>query len=704
MTVIQPKTIRDLGRPFALDPLFRGLQTLTGVGAKSLPLLEKLLTGTRIVDLLFHKPIDVIDRTYRPKLAQAREGRVATITIIVEEHRPPKRAGLPYKIICSDETGFIDLIFFNVRGNYLEGQYPVNAGVMVSGKMERFGGKWQMAHPDKITSDAEMIKYEPVYPLTAGITHKQLNKCVSAALPLIPDLPEWLDLPLKRQQKWDDFAPSLRQLHRPEGESDLAPSTPIRGRLAYDELLADQLAIALIRTRERGVHGRSFQPDPRLRNAFLSALPFQLTRAQKRSVDEITADMAAPLRMMRLLQGDVGSGKTVVAAIAMLNAIACGAQAAIMAPTEILAHQHAATLTPLLEKIGVRTAILTGRHKGSERAEILSRIADGSAQAIIGTHALFQEDVVFSDLGLTIIDEQHRFGVHQRLHLSAKGTVPDVLVMTATPIPRTLALTAYGDLDISVLNEKPPGRKPVDTRLIPLPRFDEMITGLRNQLKDGVQVYWVCPLVEESETLDLAAAEARYDDLRARLPDIPMGLVHGRMRPKEKDAVMHDFSDGKIKLLVATTVIEVGVNVPTASIMVIEHAERYGLAQLHQLRGRVGRGALQSYCFLMYNPECTQVAKERLKIMRESEDGFYIAEKDLSLRGAGDILGTRQSGLAAYRLADLGAHSALLDIARDDARLIVEKDPRLATPRGEALRHLLYLFQRDRAIKLLYSG
>lgn len=691
------------GRPFALDPLFRGLQTLPGIGAKNLTLLEKLFGRARIVDLLFHKPIDLIDRTYKPKLAQARDGKVATITVIIEEHKPSKRPNLPYRITASDETGSIDLIFFNVRGNYLESQYPLNKAVMVSGKLERFAGRLQMAHPDKITSDAEMVRFEPIYPMTAGVTHKMLSKFVGAALPLIPVLPEWQDNALLAREGFDDFRTALTHLHRPEGEEDLLPTTLTRKRLAYDELLADQLAIALIRDRDRGLRGRAFTAPSKHRAQFLANLPFSLTGAQTRAIAEIDADMAQPLRMMRLLQGDVGSGKTVVAAMAMLNAIDDGAQGAIMAPTEILAQQHAQTLIPMFEKIGFRAIVLTGRHKGRERDEILAQIADGTVHVVIGTHALFQDDVVFADLGLAVIDEQHRFGVHQRLQLSNKGNIPDMLVMTATPIPRTLALTAFGDLDVSALNEKPPGRKRVDTRLIPLPRFEDMIESIGKQVAAGVQVYWVCPLVEDSEILDLAAAESRYADLQGRF-GAQVGLIHGRMKVKEKDAVMASFAAGNIRLLVATTVIEVGVNVPNATIMVIEHAERYGLAQLHQLRGRVGRGADQSYCFLMYNPDCTAVAKERLKIMRESDDGFYIAEKDMSLRGPGDILGTKQSGVPEFRLADLGVHGELLDIARDDARVVISKDPKLTSTRGQALRHLLYLFERDRAIKLLYSG
>jgi len=495
----------------------------------------------------------------------------------------------------------------------------------------------------------------------------------------------------------------VQTLHHPNGENGLNPLHPARMRLAYDELLANQLALSMVRHHQRRRQGRAFKTGGPLHEKLLKALPFTLTNAQKRTLQEINTDMAAPMRMLRLLQGDVGSGKTVVAALAMLNAIESGTQAALMAPTEILARQHAESLRPWLEACGSHYVTLTGRDKGKGRDALLQQIKDGSAQIILGTHALFQEGVEFADLGMAVIDEQHRFGVHQRLMLSAKGKGVDVLVMTATPIPRTLTMTAYGDMDVSRLDEKPPGRKPIDTRLIPVEKAEEMVSGLSRQIETGARVYWVWPLVEESEILDLAAAEERFDILQARFGD-KVGLVHGRLKPQEKDAVMQKFTSGEISILVATTVIEVGVNVPEATIMIIEHAERFGLAQLHQLRGRVGRGGDKSYCFLLYTAPLSELGKERLSIMRETEDGFLLAEKDLELRGSGDVLGTKQSGLPSFRLADLSVHAGLLAIASDDARLLIEKDPDLETQRGQALRHLLYLFERDQAIQFLRSG
>ncbi len=694
------------GRPFILDPLFRALTTLPGIGPRNGKLFEKLIGGPKILDLLWHKPSDFVDRRFSPKIKDAPGGQIATLTVTVHKHFPNERKNQPYRVWCTDETGTINLVFFNPHKDYIEKQLPEGATVIVSGMVENFNGKVQMVHPDAISTEEDrdtIAIVEPVYPLTAGLTNRAVKKAVHAALELAPVLPEWLDPALKQREQWPDWQNALKTLHNPPGENGLSPLHPARGRLAYDELLANQLALSMVRHHQKRRQGRVFQTGGLLREKLLKTLPFTLTGAQQRTLKEIDADMGAPIRMLRLLQGDVGSGKTVVAALAMLNAIESGAQAALMAPTEILARQHAESLKPWLEACGIRFVTLTGRDKGKARDTLLKQIADGTAQIAIGTHALFQDDVIFKDLGIAVIDEQHRFGVHQRLMLSAKGKGTDILVMTATPIPRTLTMTAYGDMDVSRLDEKPPGRKPVDTRLIPVDKAEEMMQRLARQITTGTRVYWVCPLVEESEILDLAAAEERYDILKDRFGD-KVGLVHGRLKPAEKDDVMQKFSSGEISILVATTVIEVGVNVPQATIMVIEHAERFGLAQLHQLRGRVGRGGDKSFCFLLYTTPLSDTAKERLSIMRETEDGFLIAEKDLDLRGAGDLLGTKQSGLPGFRMADLATHAGLLSIARDDARLLIEKDPTLETPRGSALRHLLYLFERDQAIQFLRSG
>ena len=697
---------RKQGRPFALDPLFAPLTSLPGIGPKNGKLLEKLVGGPKLLDVLWHKPFDIVDRRFRPTVKEAPNGHIATLTVTVEKHTPNARRNIPYRVRCKDETGLLDLVFFNAHKDYIEKQLPVGATVIVSGRVDHYQGRAQIVHPDAIGTPEEIDEIavvEPVYPMTQGLTAKPIRKAVLAALEKAPVLPEWQDEAWLKKNQLPAWREAIETLHNPPGMNGISPEHPARIRLAYDELLANQLTLALVRHHSRRQSGRSLEGDGKLRAALLKAIPFKLTGAQERSLKEIYADMKDPTRMLRLLQGDVGSGKTVVAALSMLNAVECGTQAALMAPTEILARQHAESLRSWLDAAGVRYVVLTGRDKGKARGVLLQQIANGAAQIVIGTHALFQEGVEFADLGLAVIDEQHRFGVHQRLQLSSKSKATDVLVMTATPIPRTLTLTAYGDMDVSRLDEKPPGRKPIETLLLSQDKAEDLVESLVKQTKTGARVYWVCPLVEESEVLDLAAATERYEILQARFGD-KVGLIHGRLKPDEKDEVMGKFARGELSVLVATTVIEVGVNVPEATIMVIEHAERFGLAQLHQLRGRVGRGGDKSFCFLVYATPLSETAKERLSTMRETEDGFLIAEKDLKLRGSGEILGTRQSGLVQFRLADLAFHGELLAAARDDAQLIIEKDVELQGARGKALRHLLYLFERDQAIAYLRSG
>ena len=692
-------------RPEALFPLFADVTTLPGIGPRLGKLVAKL-AGDKVVSLCWHLPTGLIDRRLSPKVGDAPAGAIVTLTVVVDGHIAPGTPRHPYKVRCRDETGFVHLVYFNARADYLTKLLPIGATRAVSGRVDRFGGELQMTHPDYVVPVSELSdlpKIEPVYPMTAGLTPKVLGKAVREALARAPELPEWIDAAYLQQQGWSGWRASLRAAHQPESERDLAPETPARQRLAFDELLANQLALALVRTRQRRLPGRKTIGTGRLQQKAIAALPFALTASQQRSSQEIQADMGADSRMLRLLQGDVGSGKTVVALLAMLTAAEAGAQAALLAPTEILARQHFATIEPLARAAGIGVALLTGRDKASAREVVLAGLASGATPLAVGTHALFQEDVAFRDLALAVIDEQHRFGVHQRLMLAAKGQATDVLVMTATPIPRTLMMTAYGDLDASRLLEKPGGRQPIDTRALPLERLDEVIAAAERAMRKQARVYWVCPLVEESEAVDLAAAEERHAHLSQRFGD-RVGLVHGRMKTAAKDKVMADFAAGRIQLLVATTVIEVGVDVPAATVIVIEHAERFGLAQLHQLRGRVGRGRERSTCLLLYQAPLGETAKARLQILRETEDGFRIAEEDLRLRGAGELLGTRQSGLPEFRLADLAVHVELLAAARDDARLIVERDPDLASPRGAALRVLLYLFERDAAVKTVRSG
>lgn len=699
-------------RPTLLDPLFASLKTLPGVGPKVEKHYARLLGRdegeTRVVDLLFHLPTGTIDRRSRPKLYDVITGSVATVAVTIDRHRPspPNRPRVPYQVYASDGTGDLILTFFHAKKDYLEKLLPVGELRYVSGTTGLYDGTLQMVHPDRIVSEADLDKMpmvEPVYPLTEGLSLNQVRRAAEAATGKLPALPEWQDEAWLRRENFPSFVEAMQSLHRPEDPADVRPDGPAWTRLAYDELLAGQLALGLVRQHQRRQPGRGSSGEGRLRAKVIAALPYSLTPSQARAIDDIVTDLARPQRMVRLLQGDVGAGKTVVALMSAATVIEAGRQAALMAPTEILARQHLATIAPLAEKAGIRVAILTGRDKGKERNAILEGLANGEIDLVVGTHALFQDEVEFHDLALAIIDEQHRFGVHQRLALARKGDAVDMLVLTATPIPRTLVLTFFGDMEISELREKPAGRKPIDTRTIPLSRINEVIEGVGRQIQDGGRVFWVCPLVEESETSDLAAATDRFEDLKQHFGD-KVELVHGRMKGAEKDRAMARFASGEAQLLVATTVIEVGVDVPAATVMVIEHAERFGLAQLHQLRGRIGRGSEKSTCLLLYKAPLGETAKARLAILRESEDGFRIAEEDLKLRGEGDLLGTRQSGMPGFRTARIDLHGKLLSPARDDAALILSRDPDLTTPRGEALRCLLYLFERDEAIRLLRAG
>ncbi len=697
-------------RPVLLNPLFASITSLPGVGPKLDRLYARLLDrdGPRVVDLLFHMPSGVIDRRARPKLVDVQPGQVVTVAVTIEEHRPPprNRPRAPYRVVTHDDTSTLTLTYFNARGDYLEKLLPPGETRYVSGTAEFYDGMLQMVHPDRVVDEkgfADLPLVEPVYPLTENLSLGHVRRAMDGALTRIPALPEWQDEAWISREQFPPFAEALRHLHRPAQPHDVLPESLAWTRLAYDELVAGQLALALLRAHMRRQAGRGTASEGRLRARILKALPYMLTHSQQKAVDDIVTDLARPQRMLRLLQGDVGSGKTVVALIAAATVVEAGRQAAFMAPTEILARQHLATIAPLAEAADIRVAILTGRERGAARQEILDRLTLGDIDLLVGTHALFQEDVAFRDLALAIVDEQHRFGVHQRLALAQKGQAVDMLVLTATPIPRTLVLTYFGDMDISELREKPPGRQPIDTRTIPLTRVEEVEDAVGRALAVGNRAYWVCPLVEESEKIDLAAAEARFEELKAKFAG-KVGLVHGRMKGSEKDAAMARFTTGETQLLVATTVIEVGVDVPQATVMVVEHAERFGLAQLHQLRGRIGRGTGRSTCLLLYKAPLGETAKARLAILRESEDGFRIAEEDLRLRGEGDLLGTRQSGTPGFRIARLEVHGKYLGAARDDAALILSRDPTLSTPRGEALRHLLYLFEKDEAIRLIRAG
>ncbi len=703
-------------RPDILTPLFASVRSLSGAGPRVCQRLKKLFAGRMIhaedepvlADLLWHFPVGVMDRSYQPEIAEAADGALVTLHVTVDEHNAPPShmRRLPYKVHCHDDSGTIDLVFFHAHGAWLRDRLPVGKKRFVSGRIEHFNHHVQMVHPDHIldaTEFAALPLIEPVYPLTEGLSNKVLSKLVRAALEKCPELPEWQDRHWLGQQGWPNFMTALKAVHFPQ-DAIIDPLDHAHARLAFDELLASQLALALTREHIRARPGTPVRGDGHFRSSILEQFGHELTPGQKQVLDEIDADLAASRQMLRLLQGDVGAGKTIVALLALATAVEAGFQGALMAPTELLARQHMATIAPLCKAAGIRVDILTGRDKGKVRTAKIEAIASGKVDILIGTHALVQDDIVFSHLALAIIDEQHRFGVRQRLALQARGhDGVNVLVMTATPIPRTLTLAQYGDMDISRLAGQPSGRQAVDTRVLPMTRLEDVTNAVIRAIATGQRAYWVCPLVEDSELLDVTAAEDRYRELEKFL-GIRVGLVHGRMNPAGREQVMEQFRSGQIAVLVATTVIEVGVDVPEATIMVIEHAERFGLAQLHQLRGRIGRGSGKSACLLLYQPPLGEIARQRLTTLRETDDGFVIAEQDLKLRGAGDLLGARQSGLPRFRIADLTVHGELLAAARDDARLVLSNDPHLQGPRGPALKTLLYLFRRDSVIHLLASG
>jgi ATP-dependent DNA helicase RecG len=698
-------------RPSILNPLFATAASLPGIGPKTAKFLDRLLAKdageARAVDLLFHLPYAAIDRRNRPKIANAPIDTIVTLEVKAIEHRPPGgRSKAPYKVLVEDDTGDVLLVFFLANHHWIEKSLPLGETRWISGKLELWDGHRQILHPDRVLDSegfARMAPVEPVYPSTEGLVQKTLGRAIDAALAKIPALPEWHDRTMLNIPALPSFAEALRQVHRPETPEAIEPPAPARVRLAFDELLASQLALALMRAKIRRSPGRGSQGDGRIRETIAATLPFALTGSQKAAMAEIDGDLGAPTRMLRLLQGDVGSGKTIVALFAMAAVVEAGRQAALMAPTEILARQHHQTLAMFGEAAGLRLALLTGRDTAASRGKTLAGLAEGSIDIVAGTHALFQESVVFRDLGLAVVDEQHRFGVHQRLALGDKGAAADILVMTATPIPRTLVLTYFGDMDVSNLREKPAGRERIETRALPIERIDELIARLRRAMADGARAFWVCPLVEDSEALDVAAAQERFLHLQ-EVFGAKVGLVHGKMKSRDKDEAMAAFAQGTTQILVATTVIEVGVDIPQATIMVIEYAERFGLAQLHQLRGRVGRACAKSSCLLLYRAPLGETAKARIAIMRETQDGFRMAEEDLRLRGEGEVLGTKQSGLPGFRLADLAAHGPLLTQARDEARRIVDENPRLEGARGDALRLLLNIFERGEAIRLLRGG
>ncbi|USI73048.1 ATP-dependent DNA helicase RecG [Sphingomonas morindae] len=686
-------------RPEILNPLFAEVEALKGVGPTLAKPLKKLGLN-RVIDVLFHFPVAIVERRRVDTLAEAEIGRGVIVALTATGYRASSSPRGPFRVEAQDSAGApVALVYFGGGGGWARKQFPIGEARLVAGRLDSYGQGLQIVHPDQVVepgSDEEIASREPIYPLSAGITSRRIALLVEQALARVPDLPEWIEPSLVSARGWPSFGAALMRAHAdPQDEA-------ARARLAYDEVFANQLALMLVRASTRRRRGRPLAGDGRHRLRL--ALPYRPTNAQAQAIAEIEGDIAQSVPMLRLLQGDVGAGKTLVALMALLIAAEAGAQGALLAPTEILARQHFETLSRQLAPLGLRLAILTGREKGRAREATLMGLADGSIDLLIGTHAIFQDAVQYRALGLVVVDEQHRFGVAQRLMLAAKGQhPPHMLVMTATPIPRTLTLAHYGEMDVSRLDEMPPGRQPIETRVIALERIDEVVAGLGRHIAAGGQAYWVCPLVEESDTGDDAAAEARAASLRQQF-GARVGLVHGRMKGPDKDAVMAAFQAGEVAVLVATTVIEVGVDVPNATLIVIEGAERFGLAQLHQLRGRVGRGGGHSVCLLLRGAALSETARARLALMRETTDGFRIAEEDLRLRGGGELLGTRQSGEAGARLADAERTAALIGTAHDDARLLTDRDGGLDGPRGRAARTLLYLLERDAAVALLRAG
>jgi len=683
------------------------ITSLQGVGAKRRPLFERLL-GPRVMDALMHLPCDLVNRRFVHSVTEAKEGEVITVVGEVISHTPSYYRK-PYSVSCFDGQYFFDVVFFHGKPSYLQTALPIHAKRLISGKLERFQGRWKITHPDHIASPEEqhcLCGAEPIYPLTTGITNKCVSRVIKSALTQVQELPEWIEA--DKAKLWPRWHEAVQQVHHPSTLQDLEAQSPARLRLAYDELLAHQLSLNLNRKRQNAkVEGQALLGTDHLTTQIRASLPFSLTAGQEGAIADIRRDMASPQQMLRLIQGDVGSGKTIVALLAMAQAVESGFQAAMLAPTDILARQHADKLAPLCASSGVRLALLTGREQGKKRKQILEKLKNHDIDILVGTHAIIQEDIEFAKLGLAVVDEQHRFGVDQRLALTQKGNNPDVLAMTATPIPRTLMLAHYGDMDVSVIRDKPAGRLPIDTKVLPLSRIEEVVAGIGRALGNQTKIYWVCPLIEESETLDLAAAVERWEALSQLFPG-KVGLVHGKLKAAEKDAIMDQFIHGPLDILIATTVIEVGVDVPSASVMVIEHAERFGLAQLHQLRGRIGRGNQSATCLLLYAHSLTVVGRKRLEIMRQTNDGFLISEEDLKLRGSGELLGTKQSGLPRFRIADFTSnpdlYGELFAMANKDARRICQDDPTLSSPRGQALQLLLSLHGRDAAAKYSRSG
>ena len=684
-------------RPKILYKLFSNLETIKGIGPKNAKLIERLC-GKYLLDLILHRPIAYIDRRNSPKIKDLSNNSIVTLILKVDGHTPSFNKRMPYKITCSDDTGQLNIVYFNLRGPYLKKMFPIGSKKVVSGKVEEFNGIFQMTHPQHIADESNLDsvkKIECVYPLTAGISSKIIQKSINSSLAIIDDLPEWIPNDYLQKNNWTSWKKSIYEMHNPnelkEDKEDI-----YLNRLVFDELLSQQLTVRLIKNKISKLKGNTIKPNGSLLEQLKSHLSFELTDDQNQAIKEISKDQSSPNKMLRLIQGDVGSGKTIVALHSMIQCAENSKKSILMAPTEILAEQHYNTIKLFAEKLKLSCALITASNKKNHNYE---------SDILIGTHALFQDKVSIDNIGLIVIDEQHRFGVHQRILLNEKaGNECDILLMTATPIPRTLELASYGDMDITKIVQKPKNRKPIITKSINLNKIESLKEALTKKLKQQEKIYWVCPLVDESDKMDLQSVNQRVLDIQKYYKDFNVEMVHGQMKQEEKNKIMDNFKSFKTQILVATSVIEVGIDDPDATVIIIENSERFGLSQLHQLRGRVGRGAKQSTCILLFDGPLTENAKKRINVMKETNDGFKIAEEDLSIRGAGEILGTRQSGLPNFRLTDLNVHKSLMVQAREMAIKIVDKDPELSSDQGKSLRLLLHLFNNQVAIDYLKSG
>ena len=684
-------------RPKILYKLFSSLETIKGIGPKNAKLIERLC-GKYLLDLILHRPIAYIDRRNSPKIKDLSNNSIVTLILKVDGHTPSFNKRMPYKITCSDDTGQLNIVYFNLRGPYLKKMFPIGSKKVVSGKVEEFNGIFQMTHPQHIADESNLDsvkKIECVYPLTAGISSKIIQKSINSSLAIIDDLPEWIPTDYLKKNNWTSWKKSIYEIHNPnelkEDKEDI-----YLNRLVFDELLSQQLTVRLIKNKISKLKGNTIKPNGSLLEPLKTYLSFELTDDQNQAIKEISKDQSSPNKMLRLIQGDVGSGKTIVALHGMIQCAENSKKSILMAPTEILAEQHYNTIKLFADKLKLSCVLITASNKKNHNYE---------SDILIGTHALFQDKVSIDNIGLIVIDEQHRFGVHQRILLNEKaGNECDILLMTATPIPRTLELASYGDMDITKIIQKPKNRKPIITKSINLNKIDSLKEALIKKLKQREKIYWVCPLVDESDKMDLQSVNQRVLDIQKYYKDFNVEMVHGQMKQEEKNKIMDNFKNFKTQILVATSVIEVGIDDPDATVIIIENSERFGLSQLHQLRGRVGRGTKQSTCILLFNGPLTENAKKRINVMKETNDGFIIAEEDLRIRGAGEILGTRQSGLPNFRLTDLNVHKSLMTQAREMAIKIVDKDPELSSDQGKSLRLLLHLFNNQVAIDYLKSG